>query len=184
MELKAWETIQGSREVLHENPWFSLYREKYILPSGKEGTYHVVHSEPSAIIIPRLPDGRFRMIRQFRYVQKAEGLEFPCGNARHGDVVDTIEVAAARELAEEAHLEGALTFLGKFFPWNGVSSQECHVFLAKDCKEKILAADETEEIIFIDLAEEEVDQRIRNGEVTDGESLAGWMLYKNTYANL
>lgn len=184
MELKAWETVAGSREVLHENPWFSLYREKCILPSGKEGTYHVVYSEPSAIIIPHLSDGRFRMIRQFRYVKKREGLEFPGGNARHGNVIDTIKSAAARELAEEAHLEGALTLFGKFFPWNSVSSQECHVFLAKDCKQKIFAADETEEFVFVDLSEQEIDQKIRNGEISDGESLAAWMLYKTTYANL
>lgn len=184
MELKAWETVAGSREILHENPWFSLYREKFILPSGKEGMYHVIHAEPSVMLVPRLPSGKFRLVKQYRYLTKKESIEFPCGNTRHGSVVDTVEHAAMRELAEEAHLEGELSVLGSFFPWNGMTNEECFVFLAEDCKEKILAADETEEFTFVDLTEEEVDQKIRNGEVTDGESLAAWMLYKNTYANL
>lgn len=184
MKLNAWKTIEGSRETLHENPWFSLYREKCILPSGNEGVYHVVHTDPASIIIPFLPNGKIRMIKQYRYTQKSESLEFPCGNVRNGNNVDLPQDAAARELAEEAHLEGELEFVGKFFPWNGACSQICNVFLAKNCTERILPVDETEEFLFFDLSEDEIDEKIRKGEVMDGISLASWMLYKTTYANV
>ncbi|MEK9156830.1 MAG: NUDIX hydrolase [Patescibacteria group bacterium] len=183
MELKAWETVPGSREVMHENPYYSVYREKFILPSGKEGMYHVVQGDPAAMIVPLLPNGKIRMVKQYRYISQEESLEFPCGSTRHGNRVDSPEEAAIRELAEEAHLGGILKSIGNFSPWNGISSERCFVFVAEECSESIMEADETEEFLFFDFTPKEIANLIREGKITDGMSLAAWVLFQ-TYANL
>ncbi len=178
MRLRSWETIPDSKEIIHENPWYSVYKERFTLPSGKEGVYHVVDSPSSLKIIPVLPNGKIRFVKQFRYILKEESIEFPGGSVKHGDLLDEPEVGARRELSEEAHLTGSLKFLGNFYPINGIGSEKCFVFLATNCEESISEADETEEFIFVDLTLEDVRKMIKSGDISDGISLAAWMLFE------
>lgn len=178
MSLEPWKTVEGSQETIHENAWFSLRREKFILPNGKEGTYNIIDSPGSVVVIPVLSSGKIRLVRQYRYLFKTVEIEFVAGGLSHGGVIDEPVVAAERELAEEAGLKGRLIDIGQFAPFKGFSSEITRVYVAHDCEEFSLPMDDTEEFELVDLDPSEIDELISSGRLTDGMTLAAWCLYR------
>jgi ADP-ribose pyrophosphatase len=173
MVLRPWRKI--SESVVFTNPWWSYRLDRIELPSGKPGEYHYLHTEGSAMVVPITASGDLIMVRQFRYLVGRESLEFPGGGVKPG----TTHAQAARdELAEETGLAAAeLRRVGGFNPFNGVTDEMCHVFVARGLEPaRELTPDETEEIETVCVAPEELDARIRSGEVWDGMTIAAWFL--------
>lgn len=179
MSIEPWKTIEGSQEIVYENPWYKIRRERFTYGSeGKEGVYNVIVVPDSVMVIPVLPDGRIRLLRQYRYIFSTHTIEVVSGSVRHGERIGTPEEAAIRELAEEANLKGDMKCIGKFLPWNAVCSEVSHVFVATNCMPSYAHPDETEEFEFIDVGPEQVDEKIAKGEITDGMTIAAWQMYK------
>lgn len=149
--------------------------DDYRLHNGKPGQYHYVSTFGSAFVIPKKNDNTFVLIRQYRYLNKKNSIEFPGGGVKEG--VEPVE-QAKRELLEEAGVvAGKLTPLGEFNPYNGVTDEICFVFLAEELEFKTPEPEETEEIEIIELSEENIINKIKKGEIWDGMSLAAWALY-------
>jgi ADP-ribose pyrophosphatase len=99
MSLKKWKKL--SDIVLLKNPWWIYKKDETLLPSGKHGEYHYVHTNGASIVVPVLNDGRVVLVNQYRYLNDKESLEFPCGGVKDGF---TYEETAVHELEEEAGL--------------------------------------------------------------------------------
>ena len=175
MPLIPWKTL--SRSFRFRNPWWSYGYDSVLLPNGKEGEYHYVHSLGSACVIPVLDDGRILLVNQYRYLGNRESLEFPCGAVKEGSSHDA---TAWHELAEETGYS-AVTLLqvGAFNPYNGVTDEICQVYLARDLRHVGAMPDETEQFELVRLSAEEVDGRIREGLIWDGMSIAAWHLVRS-----
>ncbi len=170
--LTPWRKIKSA--IKFKNPWWEYRFDNCILPSGKKGEYHYVHTNGSVTIIPFLNDGRILMINQFRYLKGKETLEFPCGIIKADE---GIEKAAHRELIEEICLDGTLEKIGTFRPYKGIADETNHVFIAKNLKPSQGAIkDDCEEFELIKLTREEIDQKITHKEIDDGMTLAAWAL--------
>lgn len=176
--LTPWK--KGVSKYLFENPWWKYRFDECTLPNGQPGTYHVVESASSVMILPREADGRWRLVRQYRYLEDRESLEFPCGNTAHAGQQDDPAVAALRELGEESGVQGDLQKIGHFAPFNGICTEMCHVYLATNLQVAPLAPDDSEEFAIELLTTEEIDDKIRSGEIWDGMSLAAWAIYRTT----
>ena len=149
------------------------------MENGVRSVREVMRHRGAALVIPRLPDGRLVLVRQFRKAIEQELLEFVAGT------LDSPEedplLCAHRELAEEAGLKArTMTSLGVIFPAPGYVDEKIEIFYAEtDGTRMPTDFDEDESLEVIELTESEFIDKMRAGEIQDSKTLAAWMLYEN-----
>jgi ADP-ribose pyrophosphatase len=158
------------------NPWWTYKRDAIELPSGKRGEYHYVHTNGSSMVVPILADGRLLLVNQYRYLLDRESVEFPCGSVKDGS---TFDETARHELAEETgYAAGRLDRIGEFNPYNGVTSEMCRVYVARDLRYVGGTPDETEEFEIVFATPAEVEASLGTGVIWDGMTIAAWSIAK------
>ena len=172
MPIKHWKKL--STTIKHKNDWWNYQIDKYLFPTGKEGEYHYVHTSGSAFIIPILDNGKIILVKQYRYLNDRISLEFPGGGIKEGQKPKDI---ARKELIEETGFKGDLEKVGIFNPYNGITDEICHVFVARNLKpSNEETKDEFEEFEIANLSIKEIDEKIRCNEIYDGMTMASWAL--------
>ena len=172
MTLSAWKRL--SRSEKFRNPWWSYRLEQYELPSGRRGEYHYVHTNGSSMVIPVLPDGKILLVNQYRYLAGRESIEFPCGSIKVGATHDQ---TAWEELTEETGYSArTLLQIGEYNPYNGITDEMCRVYVARDLQFVGANPDETEEFELLQLSGDEIDEKIADGTLWDGMTIAAWGL--------
>ena len=176
MTLIPWKKLAES--IVFRNPWWTYKRDAFELPSGKPGEYHYVHTNGSSMVIPVLGDGTMLMVNQYRYLMGKESIEFPCGSVKDGSNHDE---TARHELVEETgYLAKSLSKAGEYNPYNGVTNEMCHVYMARDLEYVGGTPDETEEFEIVHMTPAEIDERIRTGVIWDGMTIAAWAIARIT----
>jgi ADP-ribose pyrophosphatase len=174
MPLKTWKKL--SESILFKNNWWTYKQDNVELPSGKSGEYHYVHTNGSSMIVPIMNDGRVLMVKQYRYLAEKESIEFPCGSVKDGSTHDE---TAWHELTEETgYSSNRLFMVGEFNPFNGITNEMCHVYIARELQHVGDTPDETEEFELMPLTSEEINAKIRSGDIWDGMSIAAWHIVK------
>jgi ADP-ribose pyrophosphatase len=174
MALSRWKKLTDS--VRFTNKWWLYKFDTFELPSGKSGEYHYVHTNGSSMVVPVLNDGRILMVNQYRYLADRESLEFPCGSVKDGSTYDQ---TAWQELAEETgHSSDRMARVGEFNPYNGVTDEMCHVYIARELHPASREPDETEEFEVVALDASGIDEKIRMGQIWDGMTIAAWCIVK------
>lgn len=176
----GWERLREQR--IFEHPYIGLEQVTYRTPNRSEPvTWVVARRRPGVIVAPRLPDGRFLLIRQERYPVQRALWEFPAGqidDPRFLDDPEVIRQTAGRELEEEtAHRVGPggeWISLGYFFSSQGFTDEHSYLFLATgveptggerqpDAGERILDCRP--------FAVEEIRESIARGQLVDANSM-------------
>lgn len=173
MPRRPWKHL--SSRLVAENPWWRYRLDEFELPDGRRGEYHVASTHGSVMIVPIEDDGSFVVVEQYRYLARRDSFEFPAGGIGEGE--SPLE-AAVRELAEETGLEGQLEPLGVYCPWNGVTDELCHVFVARSLRPVAdpVPADETEDLGIERWSRERLGDAIREGSLWDGMTLAAFAM--------
>jgi ADP-ribose pyrophosphatase len=173
--LPRWKTLAS--EVLHQNPWWRYRRDELETEPGKRGEYYYASTFGSAMVIPITAQGEIVLVEQYRYLLDKTSLEFPGGGVAQDE--PPLE-AAQRELAEECGCAGQLAPIGTFSPWNGVTDEICHVYLADPVVPDLSGAcpDATESFIIHRLTQAEFEAQIARGSIWDGMTLAAFALYR------
>jgi len=71
--------------------------DTYVLPDElHKGDYYYVHSNGSTIVIPCLDEDHFVLVKQFRYLNQKESLEFPGGGLQND--VGSVEVGKKTDI--------------------------------------------------------------------------------------
>jgi ADP-ribose pyrophosphatase len=123
---------QLSTELLARNPWWGYRKDRYLHPDGSEGEYFYVHTPGSMMIVPITDEGKIILVKQYRYLNRHESLEFIGGGVKQGK---TDEESADEELLEEAGIiANQLIRIGGFNPMNGVTDEMCNIFVAHSLK--------------------------------------------------
>lgn len=133
MSADAWEVLRD--DVLLDSPHMRVVRETVRTPSCPDGREWMRVSRKTGVAVaPRLPDGSFVLIREERVPARREFWQFPAGQVEGVASEHAIEMAARRELAEEAGclITGQLVRLGKFFTSPGFTDEVTHQFLATE----------------------------------------------------
>ena len=172
--LKHWKKL--STRDLFKNPWWTYKLDTFQIPDGVAGEYHYVYTHGSSMVVPITSTGHILMVNQYRYLCDRESLEFPCGSVKEGH---SYEQTAHLELAEETgYSSTSVQELGQFNPYNGVTSEICTVYLAKDLipAPEDTKKDATEEFERVHLTPAELEQKIATNALWDGMSLAAWMM--------
>ncbi|MBW2713926.1 MAG: NUDIX hydrolase [Deltaproteobacteria bacterium] len=165
-----------SRKTVYEGRILSVDVLDVELDNGRMSVREIVQHGVAVAIIPRLPDGRFVFIRQFRKALERVCFEVVAGNCDSGEEP---AVSAARELQEETgYVAGTLELLGPIFPCVGYCTERIDVYFAEVAEQGATAFDEDENIETVLLSEAELDEMIRSNQIADAKTLAAWMLYK------
>lgn len=154
-------------------------------PEGVEWT--AARRRNAVVIIPRLADGRFLLIRQERYPVQLTLWEFPAGmidDQQRREESATILAYAARELAEEtAHRlpqGGEFQPLGHYFSSPGFWDEHAYLFLADRVEPLPMVGNQSlgegnetihEARAFTAAA---LRQMVADGEIVDANTLAAW----------
>ena len=165
-----------SRKTVFEGLILNVDVLEVELDDGRTSVREIVTHGVAVAIIPRLPDGRFVFIRQFRKAMERVCFEVVAGNCDPGE--DEI-VSAARELQEETgYIADELELLGPLFPSFGYCTERIDIYFASVSGKGETSFDDDERIETVLLTEAEMDQMIRDNQIADGKTLAAWMLYK------
>ena len=163
-------------ELLAKNPWWEYRHDRYTQPNGEVGEYYYVHTPGSVMVIPVTAEGKLVLVKQYRYLNGNESIEFVGGGVKEGLAPET---AAADELREETGYEAeTLTNIGFFNPMNGVTDELCTVFIAHGLKQFTATPDTTEEFEMFELTFDECREAIRTGSIWDGMTLAAFSLFE------
>jgi ADP-ribose pyrophosphatase len=151
------------------------------LENGKKAMREIVTHGVAVAIIPRLPDGRFAFIRQFRKPMERICIEVVAGNVDHDGEHEA--ETAIRELQEETgYIAESMQLLGGIFPSVGYCTERIDVFFCEVTGKGDTSFDDDERIQTIIVSEAEIDDMIRTNRISDAKTLAAWMLYKSKIA--
>lgn len=162
-------------EIKHSNPFWKYRFDHYTFPNGEKGEYHYVETNGSTMIIPQLDNNTFVLIRQYRYLNQRESIEFPGGGIKVKN--SPIENAREELIEETGYTSEGLKKIGEFNPFNGVTNEICHVYLADRLIKALADPDQSEEFEIVELKKEKIVKYIQSGEIWDGMTLASWMLF-------
>ncbi|MGE5364099.1 MAG: NUDIX hydrolase [Bacteroidota bacterium] len=173
MTLRRWKQTD-SRTVIKTGYW-DYKLDRFIRDGDNyEGEYHYVHTPGSTMIIPVTGNGKLLLVNQFRYLNRRESLEFPCGSIHEGlNETDN----ALKELREETGFSASdIRKTGEFSPYTGASDEMCSVFIARGLVHSPLPMDKTEEFELVELSPAELSALIERNIIWDGLTLSAWAL--------
>ncbi len=174
-----WQKI--SSQTKFQNDHWSYKIDEFQLENGERGVYHYVHTSGSSMVIPVTSGGKILMVKQYRYLNERESIEFPCGGMEEGI---SYKENAIKELREETGFSaGTITEIGEFAPFTGAADEICKVFLAKDLFPSPLPKDATEEFILMEKTPKEIEELIDKNIIWDGLTLAAWSLARRHFQN-
>jgi 8-oxo-dGDP phosphatase len=170
-----WIETVTSREI-YRNNWLALREDDIRRPDGSDGIYAVLDKPAYALVMAQDGD-RLHLVEQFRYPLGLRRWEFPQGTAPDLEELEPIELAA-RELREETGLRAeTMTLLGQLDVAPGMSSQRGWVFVATGLTEGEHAREHEEQDMHSAwFSRAEVEQMMRDGEITDAQSVAAYAL--------
>src|ERR1700722_2672814 len=130
--------VVSDSKVLFRNPHIEVRDETVVIPGENQPRrWTVVGRKKAVVVAPVTVESRFVLIRQARIPVRRWLWEFPAGQVDEtlAPSAEQLRQTVLRELAEEAGYElaaeGALTYLGHYFPSQGFTDEENHLFMAK-----------------------------------------------------
>jgi ADP-ribose pyrophosphatase len=171
--LTKWK--RNNTKVVYQNHWWTYKLDEFEIPGKVSGEYHYAHTNGSSMIIPITDEGKIILVKQYRYLNDKESIEFPCGSVK--DRKTHLETAHLELQEETGHCTDSMELIGEFNPCNGITDEICKVFIAEKLRQSIAKPDDTEEIELLYCTSDEVNAMIRNNIIWDGMTLASWMIY-------
>lgn len=153
-----------STSQIYKNPWIEVTEDQVIRPDQTEGIFGLVDMKDGVVILPIFLDGRVILGKEYKYAQEKQMIEVIGGGI---DANESLQDAAARELAEEARLRaGRFIYLGPTDPFTTLVRTRDHLFIATELQE-ISARPEADDFVepFTVPLKEAVNY-VRNGTIT------------------
>lgn len=159
-----------SSEVIYQNKWYSIRKDKVIKPDGKEGEYNVLTKTAAVFIVGLNESEEVVLVNNYRYPTEMFSIEVPAGGTENEEPVK----AAQREFEEETgKVAEDWKLLGEFQMANGISSQMGYVYLAQELSDGKTNSQAEEGISGTQLASfPKLFEMIANGEISDAQSIA------------
>lgn len=152
---------------------------KLRLPNGVEGDWECIRHPGGALAVPVTNDGKFVLVKQYRFTVKGRLLEFPAGTVEPDeDPAKTIKREIEEETGYRAH---RWQTIGKFALAPGYSDEYIYAFLAQDLEKLELPPqqDEDEDLEVVLMSKEELEAAIIAGEPIDGKSIASYYMARS-----
>ena len=140
--------------------------------TGNKASRQVAVHPGGSVVVPVSSNGKIILISQYRYPHDKVILELPAGKLEKGE---DPQLCATRELTEETgYSSNKITKLGKIFTTPGFCDEVLHIYLAENLVEGNHAREEGEEgIEMFEMTLDEIDEKIRIGEIVDAKTICG-----------
>jgi len=170
--IRKWKRL-SSEERDRNTHW--VYRvDQFETAEGKKGAYYYHVNNNAITVFPQLKDGRFVMLREYRYLFDRLSLSHVQGEIEPGEAP---EDAARRELAEEVGYKTTqLIYLGTTMTAPAFSTETVHIYLARDLEPTTKHTDEFEETEVVTMSQEEIEAAIQSHEIWDKQVISDWHL--------
>lgn len=167
------ETRLASEDVF-DGKLLHVKRDTVRLPDGSTATREYIDHPGAVMIIPRLPDGRLLMERQFRYPLARVFIEFPAGKIDPGEEP---AATAARELLEETgYAAERWSHIGTLHPLITYSTERIEIYIADGLSFVGAKLDAGEFVEILTATLEDALAWIDRGEITDVKTMLGVLL--------
>ena len=173
-----WRKLRS--ESVLRTPYYGVSLDRLRHPHGHEVDYYVIeHPRQATGVVAVDEAGRVLMVQQWRHPVQKLLWSLPAGGMEEGE---SPEAAIARELREETgYTAGRLEFLYSYHPNPATSNQTFHLFVARDLREITQRLPgEIHDVRWFERAQ--IDAMIERGEVMDGLTLVGLMMWKHKSA--
>ena len=149
---------------------------KLRLPNGVEGNWECIRHPGGALAVPVTKEGKFVLVKQYRFTVKGRLLEFPAGTV---ETNESPAITIKREIEEETGYRAhQWQTLGKFSLAPGYSDEYIYAFLAQDLEKLEIPPqqDEDEDIEVVLMTAKELEAAILAGEPIDAKSIASFYM--------
>ena len=162
-----------SSEAVYQGHFLELRRDRVALPDGREAVREYVVHPGAVMVVPILPDRRLVMELQYRYPVGQTMIEFPAGKL---DAGEGGLACAQRELLEETgYSAGRWAKAGIMHPVIGYATEIIEVWFADDLRLGERKLDEGEFLDVFTATQQELEDWMRDGQLTDAKTVVGMM---------
>lgn len=167
------ERTESSREV-YRGSLLHVKADAVRLPDGRPAQREYIVHPGAVAIVPRLPDGRILLERQFRYPLQRVFIEIPAGKL---DPEESPLACAERELMEETGYRARRwEYLATMHSVVAYSTEHIDLYYADDLEFVAQKLDDGEFIETIVATPEEVYAWLAAGTITDAKTMLGLLL--------
>lgn len=169
--------VTDSKTVFHGKVFDVKVDEIEYNGTGNKATRQVAVHPGGAVVVALKNNGKIILISQYRHPHNEVVLELPAGKLEKNE---DPKICAERELMEETgYTSKKITKLGKIYTTPGFCDEVLHIFLAEDLQEGTHAREEGEEgMETFEFSIEEINEKIRNGEIVDAKTICGIQMYR------
>jgi ADP-ribose pyrophosphatase len=161
-----------SSEVVFQGKFLAMKRDQVRLPDGRSASREYVVHPGAVMVVPLLPDGRLVLERQYRYPVGQTMIEFPAGKL---DAGEGGLACARRELWEETGYKAQRwARAGIMHPVIGYATEVIEIWFA----EGLTLHERLDEGEFLDVfaaTQQELEDGVRDGTLTDVKTIVGLM---------
>lgn len=165
------ETIESN--TVYKGHFIELRRDRVQLPDGREAAREYVVHPGAVMIVATLPDGKLVMERQYRYPVGQTMIEFPAGKL---DAGEGGLACAQRELWEETGYKARRwAKAGIMHPVIGYATEIIEIWFADELTLGERHLDEGEFLDVYTASLDELENWMRDGQLTDVKTIVGMM---------
>ncbi|MBE5994104.1 MAG: NUDIX hydrolase [Paenibacillaceae bacterium] len=169
------------RTLKYQGSILKIY-EDTVDANGHLAHWDFIHHNGAAAVVPVTKDGTILMVRQYRNALDRYTLEVPAGalNFPEEPKID----CAHRELEEETGFKTKkenLEFLIRVNTTVAFCDEVIDIFVARDLEPSIQNLDEDEYIEVEEWTVKDLEEKIYQGEITDGKTIAAILAYARKY---
>lgn len=156
--------------LIYDGKIVKLYKDTVILENGKEAMREVVKHQKGVSVAIKDADGKYFLVKQYRYPFKKDMIEFCAGKVEDGEDVDT---TALRECEEELGIVPKnLIRLGKVIPSCGYCDEELFLYYGEVKETTKQHLDEDEDLKVLKYTLEEIEDMVEKGIIDDSKTIS------------
>ena len=181
-ENEGMPVVRLDRQLKYQGAILKIY-EDTVLANGHEAHWDFIHHDGAAAVLPVTAEGKILMVRQYRNALDRYTLEIPAGKL--DDPKEPKIECAYRELEEETGFRTEnMEYLISVNTTVAFCDEAIDIFVARKLipSHQHLDEDEVIDVEAWDL--KDLEEKIYQGEITDGKTIAAIMAYARKYRSV